>query len=80
MVVKSDDLDADRREPTMTLTGWRRFVDTPAAAFELLPADAWQQVTEPDRTRYDEARITTTHSWSWWPRRACARSPGRVVC
>ncbi len=41
----------------MTLTGWRRFVDTPAAAFDLVPDDTWRQLTEPDRTRYDEARI-----------------------
>lgn len=64
----------------MTLTGWRRFVDTPAAAFDLVPDDTWRQLTEPDRTRYDEAASTTTPSWSWWRRRVCATSPARVVC
>ena len=27
----------DRRQPTTTLEGWRRFVDADEAAFELLP-------------------------------------------
>jgi len=53
----ADDLDADRREPTMTLTGWRRFVDTPPAAFDLLPEDQWRRLDESERQRYDEARI-----------------------
>ena len=40
-----DDLrDADRREPTMTLSGWRRFVDSPPASFTLLPQQQWQQL------------------------------------
>ncbi|HEU5266551.1 MAG TPA: ATP-binding protein [Jatrophihabitans sp.] len=50
-------LDADRREPTMTLTGWRRFVDSPPATFAPLPDEQWQQLTEQARGRYDEARI-----------------------
>ena len=52
-----DDLDADRREPTMTLTGWRRFVDSPPAQFELLPEGRWQQLSDEQRALYDEARI-----------------------
>jgi len=53
-----DDLrDADRREPTMTLSGWRRFVDSPPASFTLLPQQQWQQLTDEARGRYDEARI-----------------------
>ena len=51
-------LDCDRREPTMTLTGWRRFVDTPAARFELLPATRWSCLSGPDKEAYDEARVT----------------------
>lgn len=41
----------------MTLTGWRRFVDAPAAAFDLLPDTAWQGLTDRDRAAYDDARI-----------------------
>jgi hypothetical protein len=51
-------LDCDRREPTMTLTGWRRFVDTPAASFELLPATRWAGLSASDKEAYDEARVT----------------------
>lgn len=50
-------LDADRREPTMTLTGWRRFVDSPPAIFELLDDARWTRLPDDDRGRYDEARI-----------------------
>ena len=52
------DLDADRREPTMTLSGWRQFVDSPPATFELLPEQQWQALSPADRLAYDEARIT----------------------
>ena len=48
---------ADRREPTMTLTGWRRFVDSPPASFDLLAGEQWQALSEEQRGRYDEARI-----------------------
>jgi hypothetical protein len=51
------DLDADRREPTMTLTGWRRYLDTPPAAFDLFPDPHWQALDDDARARYDEARI-----------------------
>jgi len=51
------DADADRREPTMTLTGWRRFVDAAPASFELLPDEQWQALSDTDRDGYDEARI-----------------------
>lgn len=50
-------LEADRREPTMTLTGWRRFVDCPPASFELLEHAQWSQLSDADRDRYDDARI-----------------------
>ena len=55
--LNDDLLDADRREPTMTLSGWRRFVDSPPASFTLLPQQQWQQLTDEARGRYDEARI-----------------------
>ena len=57
MVVTERDAGEDRREPTMTLTGWRRFVDTPAAAFDLLPDQDRRHLTEDEKTAYDEARI-----------------------
>jgi AAA domain len=50
-------LDDGRREPTMTLAGWRRFVDTPAAGFELLPGQRWAALSGQDKEAYDEARL-----------------------
>lgn len=47
----------NRRETTMTLTGWRRYIETPPAAFDLLPADQWQNLPDEDREVYDDARI-----------------------
>jgi hypothetical protein len=47
----------DRRHPTMTLTGWRRFVDAVPAGFDLLPEEHWRVLSEEDRSSYDEARI-----------------------
>jgi hypothetical protein len=49
--------DAGRREPTMTLAGWRRFVDTPDASFELLPEARWAGLSSADRDTYDESRL-----------------------
>ncbi|MDQ1662122.1 MAG: hypothetical protein QOJ68_2102 [Blastococcus sp.] len=51
------DTGADRREPTMTLTGWRKFVEAPAASFGLLSEPAWRALTDETRAGYDEARI-----------------------
>lgn len=45
------------RDTTMTLGGWRRFVDAEPAVFELLPREAWQALTGPERTAYDETRF-----------------------
>jgi hypothetical protein len=50
-------LDDGRREPTMTLAGWRRFVDTPAAGFELLPVKRWEALSGQDKEAYDESRL-----------------------
>ena len=47
-----------RREPTMTLAGWRRFVDSAPASFDLLPGQQWQALSDEQRGRYDEARIS----------------------
>jgi hypothetical protein len=46
------------REPTTTLSGWRRFVDAAPAAFDLLPDAARAGLTAGTRTAYDEARIS----------------------
>jgi hypothetical protein len=46
------------REPTTTLSGWRKFVDTAPATFELLPDAAWTGLSPTSREAYDEARIT----------------------
>ncbi len=51
------DPDTGRREPTMTLAGWRRFVDTPAARFDLLPDPQWAALSSQDKDIYDEARL-----------------------
>ena len=72
-------LDADRREPTMTLTGWRRFVDSPPASFGLLAGEQWQALSGEQRGRYDQARLATTPSWWSWPPRRCGRWPGRAA-
>jgi hypothetical protein len=50
--------EAGRREPTMTLASWRRFIDTPPAAFQLLSQKKWLDLGGPERDRYDDARIT----------------------
>ncbi len=46
------------REPTTTLAGWRRFVDSPPASFDLLPEQACGGLTPDNREAYDEARIS----------------------
>jgi AAA domain len=46
------------REPTMTLAGWRRFVEAVPASFDLLPGQQWQALPAGQRGRYDEARIS----------------------
>lgn len=55
--VDAEVLDADRRQPTMTLSGWRRFVDSPPATFDLLDQPEWEALTEAQRAGYDEARV-----------------------
>ncbi len=45
------------REPTMTLAGWRCFVDSAPASFDLLAGEQWQALSGEQRSRYDEARI-----------------------
>jgi Bacterial TniB protein/TniQ len=46
------------REPTTTLSGWRKFVDTAPARFDLLPDAAWSSLSPAVREAYNEARIT----------------------
>jgi Bacterial TniB protein len=46
------------REPTTTLSGWRKFVDAGPAKFDLLPDAAWSSLSPAGREAYNEARIT----------------------
>ena len=46
----------ERRDPTTTLTGWRRFVDADPATFDLLDEPSWAGLTATDKAFYDEAR------------------------
>lgn len=61
MVVSSeahgDGLLDERRDPTTTLLGWRRFVDAPTPRFHLLPEPEWAALTEAARLAYNEARF-----------------------
>jgi hypothetical protein len=41
----------------MTLTGWRRFVDTAPVSFSPLPEPQWRSLSPAEREVYDEARI-----------------------
>ena len=54
----ADDPASERREPTTTLSGWRRFVDTAPATFDLLDDNAWTALAPADREAYDDARIS----------------------
>ncbi|WP_407688543.1 TniB family NTP-binding protein [Mycobacterium sp. HUMS_1102779] len=47
----------DRRQPTTTLEGWRRFVDADPPQFELLPDAQWSALSDEERTSYNEARV-----------------------
>lgn len=47
----------DRRQPTTTLEGWRRFVDADPPEFTLLPDEQWSTLSETERTNYNEARV-----------------------
>lgn len=53
----SPDPGDGRREPTMTLPGWRQFVDSPPASFTLLPGRQWAALSAEVRQAYDEARL-----------------------
>lgn len=47
----------DRRLPTTTLDGWRRFVGAEPSAIALLPDEEWAALSPEDRRDYDDARI-----------------------
>lgn len=53
MVVTTPELTQleERRQPTTTLSGWRRFVQAEEARFTLLPHDRWQALDTAERTR-----------------------------
>ncbi|WP_310728261.1 ATP-binding protein [Streptomyces sp. N2A] len=59
MVVNPYDfrLPEDRRMPTTTLEGWRRFVDEDPIAFLLLPEDEWKDLPPRAWDKYDEGRV-----------------------
>jgi hypothetical protein len=48
----------ERREPTTTLVGWRRFINAPPASFELLPGPVWAGLTAESRNAYHETRMS----------------------
>lgn len=51
------DTAPDERRPTMTtLDGWRRYVDEDPLDMALLDDQAWRELDDPRRLRYDEAR------------------------
>ena len=45
-----------RKEPTLTLDGWRSFVGS-SPTFTLLPMTAWQALSPSARAAYDDARV-----------------------
>lgn len=47
----------NRRQPTTTLEGWRRFIEAEPSQFELLPEQDWKSLDDRERVAYDEARI-----------------------
>ena len=47
----------ERRQPTTTLEGWRRFVDADPPEFTLLDDCDWDSLSDAERTAYDEARV-----------------------
>jgi AAA domain len=55
---KAQEASGQCPEPTTTLSGWRQFVDTVPATFDLLPGAAWASLTARSRAAYDEARIS----------------------
>lgn len=59
MVVNAQEfgLPEDRRMPTTTLEGWRRFVDEDPIVFDLLPEDEWKDLDPRVRDEYDEGRV-----------------------
>lgn len=56
-VVNSVSQLEERRQPTTTLEGWRRFVEADSPQFTLLPEDQWRGLGPDERMRYNEARI-----------------------
>ncbi|MFE2185906.1 ATP-binding protein [Streptomyces sp. NPDC059455] len=59
MVVNAPEfgLPEDRRMPTTTLEGWRRFVDEDPIVFDLVPEDEWKDLDPRARDEYDEGRV-----------------------
>jgi hypothetical protein len=49
--------DDELRLPQTTLAGWRAFVDSEPAHFDLLPDERWKALNDAERLAYDEARM-----------------------
>ena len=47
----------DRRQPTTTLEGWRRFIDVDPPELTLLPDKQWLNLTAAQRSAYNEMRV-----------------------
>lgn len=47
----------DRRQPTTTLEGWRRFIEAETPRLDLLSEPEWKALDEQTRVAYNEARI-----------------------
>jgi thioredoxin reductase len=62
------------------LAGWRRFVETPTAHFELLSEKRWVALTGRDKEAYDEARLNYHCEMIIVATPASARSLGRAGC
>lgn len=56
-VVNSVSQLEERRQPTTTLEGWRRFIEADPPQFTLLPEDQWRGLGPDERMLYNEARI-----------------------
>ena len=70
----------DRRQPTTTLEGWRRFVEAEPTQFALLAEQDWNSLSGRERVDYDEARIAHHAELVVVPRPRSPRSPTRAAC
>jgi hypothetical protein len=55
----------ERRDPTTTLAGWRRFIDAAPASFELLPSPALDGLTPESRNAHMKRPVKLLHLIRW---------------